>query len=190
MQGTRRRSLVLLVALVGLACLADGAGAQRMSATQCGTLLRDGGFEGQQTNSVRWPWYPEGRVGIDRGLGYSYSGTNNAWARNLTGWNAIRQPVKLVAGSTYYLDAHIRTSGNVRSGYFGFRDQYQHPVSEFKFGPLPGYAKLTVQYTPSQSGTYFVFAGFWALGQDAWIQVDAVDLFGPCNDTAGNPASN
>ncbi|HEY0558606.1 MAG TPA: hypothetical protein VGG20_30415, partial [Thermoanaerobaculia bacterium] len=156
---------------------------------QCTSLLQDGDFEDQRSDGrLRGPWIAEGRAGIDFHLALSHRGENNAWASNKSGWNAIRQAVHLSAGVPYTVSVFIRTSGNVKDGYFGFRDAAQHPVSETKFGPLPKYGELRVKFRPTRDGTYNVFAGFWAPNQDAWIRVDEVRLDAPCNDTAAVPA--
>jgi hypothetical protein len=153
----------------------------------CASVLRDGDFEGQRSNFVSSPWIPEGRTGIDIRRGLSFHGFNNAWARNNTGWNAIRQPVRLFAGQRYTLRAFIRSSGNVRDGYFGFRDSSQRPVSEIRFGPLSTYQELRVLYKPRVTGLYNIFSGFWAPNQDSWIQVDNVRIDFPCDDVDLNP---
>jgi hypothetical protein len=146
---------------------------------------RGGGFRPAKSNA------PSGHPGIWRGTrGLSHRGRNNAWARNNTGWNAIRQPVHLSAGVLYTVHAFIRSSDNVRDGYFGFRDAGQHPVSETKFGPLSGYRELRVQFRPSRTDLYNVFAGLWAPTQDAWIQVDDVRIDFPCDDVQLNPVDD
>lgn len=155
----------------------------------CVAKLSDGDFESQRSRAVRSPWFLEGRGGIDIGRSLSYSGKNNAWVRHNSGWNAIRQPVRLLAGTVYTLTARVRTSGNVRDGYFGFRDARQRPVAEIKFGPLPTYQELRVQFRPTQTGTYNIFAGIWALNQDTWAQIDNVDVDYFCNDNIGIPSN-
>lgn len=154
---------------------------------QCASPVIDGDFEFQGSATVSSPWIAEGRSGIDIRRGLSYHGRNNAWARNITGWNAIRQPVRLSTGLTYTLKAFVRTSGNVADGYFGFRDEGQRPVSEIRFGPRAAYRELVVRFRPTSTGAYNVFAGFWALNQDAWIQVDYVRIEFPCDDVILNP---
>lgn len=156
----------------------------------CASVLRDGDFETQRSATVSTPWIAEGRAGIDIRRRLSYHGNNNAWARNNTGWNAIRQPVRLFAGQNYTLKAFVRTSGNVTDGYFGFREQNQHPVAEIKFGPLPSYQELTVQFHPDATGVYNIFTGFWAPNQDAWIQIDNIRVIFPCEDVILNPVDN
>jgi hypothetical protein len=147
-------------------------------------ILKNGDFDEQSSGAVRRPWFAEGKAGISN---------NNAWARNKTGWNALRQAVSLSSGVTYTLKARVRTSGNVRDAYFGFRDGSQHPVSEIKFGPLTGYRELRVEFRPTRTDTYNVFIGVWAPNQDAWIEVDYVhlesSLGSPCNDVILNPAN-
>ncbi|HMF55554.1 MAG TPA: hypothetical protein VK619_04280 [Pyrinomonadaceae bacterium] len=154
---------------------------------QCASVLRDGDFELQRSSAVSAPWIAEGSSGIDIRRSLSYHGRNNSWSRNNAGWNAIRQPVRLTAGVTYTLKAFVRTSGNVSDGYFGFRDASQHPVSEIRFGPLTSYGELVVRFRPARTDTYNVFTGFWALNQDAWIQVDYVRVEFPCDDVISNP---
>jgi hypothetical protein len=177
----RLRRLLIAAVVAGGPLIADAAHAQ------CVGVLRDGTFEAQASAVVSTPWIAEGRAGIDVGRGLAHAGRTNAWARANTGWNAIRQPVRLIAGVTYTLRAFVRTSGNVRDGYFGFRNAAQRPVAEVKFGPLPAYTELRVTFSPTVTGAYNVFAGFWAPNQDAWIQVDDVRVTSPCNDTVQNP---
>src|SRR5438045_3081311 len=103
--------------------------------SQCACPLRDGNFEeAQELKRITW-WKGEGSAGVEFKKSQSYAGSNNGWVRSETGrWNAIKQAVHLEAGFTYTLTAFIKTSDNVRDGYFGFRDASQHPVSEIKFG--------------------------------------------------------
>jgi hypothetical protein len=124
-------------------------------------------------------WQTEGRAGFDINKGYSFKGQNNAWMRNVSGWNGIRQQVRLKPNSNYILEAYVRTSGNVTDGYFGVRDTQQKVWSELKFGTLPQYTKLTLQFRTGNASTYNIFTGLWALGQDSWVQVDNYSLKGP-----------
>ncbi|MFN6569541.1 hypothetical protein [Dendronalium sp. ChiSLP03b] len=124
-------------------------------------------------------WLTEGRAGFDINKGYSFRGQNNAWIRNVSDWNAIRQQVRLKPNSNYTLEAYVRTSANVTDGYFGVRDTQQKVWSELKFGSLPQYTKLTLQFRTGNASTYNIFTGFWALGQDSWVQVDNYSLKGP-----------
>jgi hypothetical protein len=177
----RLRRLLLAAGLAGAPAVPGQA------AAQCVGMPRDGNFEAQTRARVSSPWIPEGRAEIERGLGNSRGGENNALVRSTTGWNAVRARVQLTAGARYTIRGFVRTSGNVRDGYFGLRDAAQRPVAETKFGPLPRYSELRVVFRPTVTGTYNVFAGFWAPSQDSWIRVDDVRVDGPCNDTALNP---
>lgn len=181
-----RRAGKVCAGLIGALLLAPCPTAS----AQCASLLEDGGFESQQKNAVSRPWFAEGRTGVDRGLRLSHGGSNNAWARHNAGWNALRQRVRLEAGKTYTLKGFVRSSGNVRDGYFGFRDEAQRPVAEIKYGPLPGYRELRVQFRPARAGAYNVFAGFWAPNQDAWIQIDDLRIDFACEDVVLNPVSD
>jgi hypothetical protein len=149
---------------------------------QCTSVLRDGDFEAQRRVTVGAPWFTEGSAGIDIQKGLSNHGRNNAWIRNTNGWNAIGQTVHLSEGVTYTLKAFARTSAGVRDGYFGFRDARQSSVSELRFGPLLSYRELSVQFRPTRTGTYNIFAGVWAHNQDSWVQLDNVRVEFPCDD--------
>ena len=127
-------------------------------------------------------WQTEGRAGFDIKKGYSFKGENNAWMRNVSGWNGIRQQVRLKPNSNYILEAYVRTSGNVTDGYFGVRDTQQKVWSELKFANLSEYTKLTLQFRTGNASTYNIFTGLWALGQDSWVQVDGFSLKGPSPD--------
>jgi hypothetical protein len=166
-----------------MACTCSFFFDERSVQALCAARPDDRDFENQTTDVIRMPWIVEGRGGIDRDKRLSQSGRNNAWIRNNTGWNGIRQAVRLNAGDTYTLTGFVRTSGNVRDGYFGFRDSQQKPVSEIKYGPLASYTQLKVQYRPTVSGTYYIFTGIWALNQDSWAQIDNFVLRFPCRDT-------
>jgi hypothetical protein len=157
---------------------------------QCASVLRDGNFESQRSGTVNAPWVSEGRTGIDIRRSLSHGGANNAWARHNTGWNAIRQTVRLSAGVNYTLRGFVRTSGNVQDGYFGFRDSAQRPVSEIKYGPLPTYQELRVQFRPTRTDTYNLFTGFWAPNADGWIQIDDLRVDFPCEDVVLNPVDD
>lgn len=149
---------------------------------QCTAPYSNLDFE-QQPSSY---WVTEGRAGFDVNKGYSFKGENNAWMRNVSGWNGIRQKVRLKPNSNYILEAYVRTSGNVTDGYFGVRDARQKVWSELKFGSLTQYTKLTMQFRTGNTQEYNIFTGFWALGEDSWVQVDNYSLKGPspgCADT-------
>lgn len=174
----------------GMLLAAVLAGAPRvddLAAAQCATLPRDSGFEAQTRARVSSPWIHEGQAQVEIGMGNARAGNNNALLRNTRDWNAIRSRVQLTAGARYTLRGFVRTSDNVRDGYFGFRDAAQRPVAETRFGPLPRYRELRVVFRPAATGTYNLFAGFWAPGQDAWVRVDDMRMEGPCGDVVLNP---
>ncbi|BAY98914.1 hypothetical protein NIES37_28920 [Tolypothrix tenuis PCC 7101] len=157
----------------------------------CAAPLNGGDFEAQTNQRISSPWVGEGRVGVDIGLGYSNRGKNNVWMRNVSGWNGIRQRVRLQPNTQYKLTAYIRTSGNVTDGYFGVRDAQQKVFSEIKFGSLPRYTPMTLSFRTGNETVYNIFTGFWALGQDSWVQVDDYSLTGgSCEDVQLVPANN
>lgn len=142
----------------------------------CPNVLLDSDFEEQTSKSVSNPWVSEGNVGIDSGMGNSNSGKNNVWIRNFSGWNGISQHVKLQPYTEYELKAYIRTSENVRDGHFGVRDTNQNVFVEIKFGRLPQYIPLTLRFFTSNASEHNISTGFWAVGEDSWVQVDSYSL--------------
>ncbi len=111
--------------------------------------------------------------------------------RNVSGWNGISQRVRLQPKTEYELKAYIRTSENVTDGHFGVRDANQNAFIEIKFGRLPQYIPLTLrfvtgrlpQYIPltlrfvtGNESEYNISTGFWAVGEDSWVQVDSYSL--------------
>ena len=184
---TRTNTALRAGGMLLAATLAAAPQVEDLAAAQCATLPRDSGFEAQTRARVSSPWIQEGQAQVELGTGNARAGNNNALLRNTRDWNAIRSRVQLTAGARYTLRGFVRTSDNVRDGYFGFRDAAQRPVAETKFGPLPRYRELRVVFRPGATGTYNLFAGFWAPGQDAWIRVDDVRMEGPCGDVVLNP---
>jgi hypothetical protein len=154
---------------------------------QCvGTGFKDGDFELQRANFVNSPWVAEGKAGIEVGRGFSFRGRNNAWARNAGGWNAIRQQVRLFKGVKYTLQGYVRTSSNVRDGYFGFRNAAGQVAFEHHFSSRPKWVRMWVTFRPRTTGRHYVFAGIWGPGSDAWMRIDNLTLSFGCNDTAGH----
>ena len=142
--------------------------------------LLDGDFERQRSQTVSTPWRTEGRgvKGVDIGKGLASSGRNNAFIRtSAKEWNAITQFFKTIPISTYRVEADIRTSGNVRDGYFGVRDEVGKVIKQVKFGPLPQYTRLQFDFQAlkGQNGVN-LFIGYWPPGEDSWIQIDNVDV--------------
>ena len=142
--------------------------------------LVDGDFENQKTNTISAPWYVEGSgfKGIDIGKRLSSSGKNNAFIRtSFHDWNAITQFFHTTPLQKYRVEADLRTSGNMRDGYFGVRDEVGRVIKEVKFGPLPQYARLRFDFAglPRQTGVR-LFIGYWAPGEDSWIQIDNVHV--------------
>jgi hypothetical protein len=98
--------------------------------------------------------------------------------RNVSGWNGISQRIKLQPNTEYELKAYIRTSENVTDGSFGVRDANQKAFVELKFGRLAQYIPLTLRFVTGNEPEYNIFTGFWAVGQDSWVQVDNYTLTG------------
>lgn len=149
-----------------------------MRATLSGTandnVVSDGGFEEQPGSAVSAPWGTIGTTGIDRN-GLSRSGAANAWLRSTSGYNDVYQTVAVQPGSRYRLVAWVRTSANPPNGYVGARQTDGTVITERRFGALPGYTQLTVDFDTGSRSLVDVFVGFWADG-DTWAQVDDVSL--------------
>jgi hypothetical protein len=157
------------------------------SFSQCAAPMRDGDFETQRNRTISSPWTAEGTISVERNQAESQRGRIHILARNINGWNAIRQTVRLYEGKTYTLKGYIKSSVNVTDGYFGFRGANQRPVSEIKFGSSGNYRQLSVSFKPTSTGNYNIFAGFWAPNADSWIRIDNITISFPCEDSVGNP---
>lgn len=116
--------------------------------------------------------------GVDRGVGWSYAGANNAYieATTTSRWNALTQHIVVPRDDTIELAAYVRTSSSVTAGYFGVRHKATGAVHrEVRFGPLNvGYQRLSVRF-PSEAGNdYTAFVGYWSPGGFSWLVVDEV----------------
>ncbi len=113
--------------------------------------------------------------GVDRGLGWSRSGANDAYieAMSTSQWNALKQNIVVPRDRTVELSAYVWTSGNVTAGYFGVRNRSTGAVHrEIRFGPLLGYQRLSVLFPTGGSSDYTAFVGFWSPGGFSWLVVD------------------
>jgi hypothetical protein len=171
--------IVLLTGLLGFNLAATSAQAS------CAHPLQDGDFEIQQDLRFSAFWVAEGHAGADIAKNNSLTGRNNAWIRNRSGWNGMRQRLRLTPNRNYVIRAYVRTSSNFKEGYFGIRHANQAVLSEVKFGPKSQYQQLTVNFRTGNATEYNIFTGFWGPGEDAWVQVDNVSLGGSisCADT-------
>lgn len=89
--------------------------------------------------------------GIDRGLGYSHSGLNNAWIHpantGSTNWNSIIQTVTVTPNTNYTLTGWVQNSNNFTGGYFGARHgTSSNVIAETDFGGSSLYTQLTLTF--------------------------------------------
>lgn len=145
--------------------------------TRGANLAAQGGFEQQASSTATSPWYVEGQAGIDRNLGQARTGANNAYVRNSTGWNALKQEVAVASGTVYTLTAWLRSSSTLNDGYFGVRLPRGGAIlnETHLVQPLTGYTQLTVQFNSGPHHSVELYAGLWATS-DTWLQVDDVSL--------------
>ncbi|MFL5357347.1 DUF4185 domain-containing protein [Archangium sp.] len=148
-----------------------------VSLTRGANLVGQAGFEQQTSTSPTSPWYAEGNAGIDRNLGFARTGANNAWVRNTTGWNAIKQEVAVAPNTLYTLTAWLKTSGNFNDGYFGARVLGGGAIlnETHLTQPMAGYTQVTVQFNSGANHSVELYAGLWATS-DTWMQVDDVNV--------------
>jgi hypothetical protein len=139
------------------------------------TQLTNGGFEAPAGGSSGWDFEGTANHGVDRGLGFAHSGSNNGWIRTSdTGWSAYRQQVPVVPGNTYTFGAWIRSSPSLTDGRFGARVGSQ-VLEEARFGATADYTHRQVTVTvPPGVHTVTVYSGFTGPGTDTWIQLDDV----------------
>ncbi len=148
-----------------------------ISLVPAANLIADAGYEFQASSGVSTPWYVEGTGGIDRNLGFAHSGANNAYLRRDSGWNAVKQLVRVEPNKIYTLKGWVRTAENNTAGYFGARAPNLGAIlNETSFASLPGYTQLIVQFNSGANDSVEVYAGMWANNGDTWIQVDDFSL--------------
>jgi Domain of unknown function (DUF4185) len=145
-------------------------------AVDTANLLSDPGFEEQPDRQVRVPWYVSGNGGIDRGGQFSHAGQNNAFVRGAQGWHALTQAVVVQPRRKHRLTAWVRSSERVPpAGSLGVRGR-TGTIAQKSFGHLPDYTRVSLDFDPGNATSVEVFAGFWAEGADAWVQVDDISL--------------
>jgi hypothetical protein len=137
--------------------------------------MPNAGFEAPTDGTPVPGWCTEGPdlKGVDRGIGWSRSGSDDAFieAASTGQWNAVAQHIVVPAGRTVELSAYVWTSSNVTAGYFGVRVATGRVYSEIKFGPLDGYQRLAVRFLSGAANNYTAFVGYWSPGS-SWLVVD------------------
>jgi hypothetical protein len=139
-------------------------------------LMADPGFE-HQTDSffVQNPWSASGWTGIDIGLGYAHSGSNNAFVRNDTGWNSVSQFVAVKPHTSYVYSVWVRASSNNTSGVIKVSSPGTFGpavgLGTTTFGSLPNYTLKSVTFNSGNHTTVNVTQGLTANG-DTWAQFD------------------
>jgi hypothetical protein len=161
------------LSLILLVCFAQTARA-------VGNVVSDPGFELQTSNSVSSPWAVEGPDphGIDRGLGFSHSGGNNAWIHDSTAnWNAIVQWISVTPNTNYTLSGWVQNNFTTNLGYLGVRKSDGVTVlQEASFGAAANYTQLLVNFNSGSNSSILVFAGFWGQSTDQWVRIDDVSV--------------
>ncbi len=139
-------------------------------------LVGQSGFEQQPSSTPTSPWYANGNAGIDRNLGFAHTGSNNAWARNTSGWNALKQEIAVEPNSSYTLTGWIRTSASHGDGYFGARAAGNGPIlNEVHLTQAYGsYAEQSVTFNTGNRHSVEIYAGFWAHDVDTWMRMDDI----------------
>lgn len=138
--------------------------------------MPNAGFEAPADGTPVPGWCTEGPdlKGVDRGIGWSHSGADDAFIEAATAgrWNAVAQHIVVPPGRTVELSAYVWTSRFVTAGYFGVRDATGRVFSEIQFGPLDGYHRLAVRFPSGASSNYTAFLGFWSPGSSLLLADD------------------
>jgi hypothetical protein len=182
MAGRREPMKYRLASIIVTAVLTSGAllvlGAEAQASSGCDgwmMYMPNAGFEEPAGGTAVPGWCTEGPdlKGVDRGIGWSRSGTDDAFieAASTGQWNALTQRIVVPAGRTVELSAYVWTSSSVTAGYFGVRDASGRVYSETRFGPLDGYHRLAVRFPSGASSNYMAFVGFWSPGS-SWLVTD------------------
>ncbi|GII64026.1 hypothetical protein Skr01_41110 [Sphaerisporangium krabiense] len=141
--------------------------------------VHDGGFERQTSGAVSWPWATEGpdSKGIDLNRGFAHTFRNNAFIRTSgRNWNALTQQIAVRRNTDYVVRGFIRTTANINTAFFGVRLPGMWPPTEVHFGPTPGggYQLVEKPFNSLNNDVVTVFAGFWGVGADGWMQMDDI----------------
>jgi hypothetical protein len=133
-------------------------------------------------------WFFAGQAGFDLGRGFAHTGANNAWVRGITGWHAINKFHPVFPHTNCVASAWLRLSENLTDGYFSVRGAADlngnGPIlRETKLvGPGPvnpvhrGYNQYQLNFDSQNFSRVLLYVGLWGVGQDAWIQVDDVEI--------------
>lgn len=138
-------------------------------------VVGDPGFEEQGSGSVSTPWLLSGRGGIDRGT-LAHTGRNNAWVRESNGWHTVYQTVAVRPNHRYRLSAWIRTADNSTVNALGIRNLDARILAQRTTAALSNYTQISVDVEVGRNPLVQVYAGVFANGQDAWLQVDDVSF--------------
>lgn len=151
-----------------------------MTSAQGTNLVADPGFELQTTNTVSAPWNVEGPDphGIDRGIGNSHSGANNAWINDsTTNWNAITQWINVSPNTNYTLTGFFQNNFGSNVGFFGVRESDGSTVLAQTTIPTSGvYLEQMVNFNSGPYSRILVFFGFWGQGTGYFLRIDDITL--------------
>jgi len=136
------------------------------------TQIADGGFEAPAAGRSAWDFEGGANHGVDRGLGFARSGSNNGWIRTSgTGWSAYTQRVPVTPGETYEFRTWARSSASLEEGRFGVRAG-DTVLEEETFGATADYTQRSVTVTvPAGVHELTTYVGFEGPGTDTWLQV-------------------
>jgi hypothetical protein len=145
----------------------------------CASLL-EGGFEGYTDPNVAhsgiWRGYGADAKGIDINYGQARSGRNNGWLRNSTrNWNSLYQFLSIQPGHPYALHVFLRATPNVHDGYFTVRagrDVNGRIITEQRIAGDGTYREYILRFDSGDLKDITIYAGFWGVGADAWMQMD------------------
>jgi hypothetical protein len=142
--------------------------------------VTNAGFESPAGGPLGWDFEGPANHGVDAGLGFAHTGSNNGWIRTSgTGWSAYTQQIPVTPGRTYTFDAWIRSSSGLTDGRFGVRlAGLGSPIlAESRFGATSDYThrQVTVRVPPGVNHVT-VYAGFVAPGSDTYIQLDDITV--------------
>lgn len=142
--------------------------------------LNQGGFEGYTDPNVAhsgiWRGYGPDAKGIDINYGQAHSGRNNGWLRNSTrNWNSLYQFVTIQPNHSYALHVFLRATPNIKDGYFTVRADrnVNGPIiTEQRIAGDGYYHEYVLRFDSGNLSNITVYAGFWGVGADAWMQMD------------------
>ena len=141
------------------------------------TQVADPGFEAHSGGSA-WQFDGPAGHGVDRGLGFEHTGSNNAWIRTSgSGFSALSQDVPVRSGQDYTVSVWTQSSPGMTGGRLQVTDADGGDLGQVEIPAQSEYGKHQITVTvPEGHSTINVSVGFEGNDTDQYLQIDDVGV--------------